>query len=1270
MTRWPETLILWLADYYLLATLLLTAAFACLAVLRQPARRLAVGWAVLGSLALLAVLVTVPGWPRLPLRPLTSPPESAKATPRLPPARSLTETAGRAFNSTSAGMEPQVYNLVLTEAEVRQLLQAGGRSTSLPAKPLRPETTTAGKGQMCPTAPRKARPAAAAAAPAAGEAVDWPATLTCVFLGGGLAALGWISLGLLQVRRLCREGVAAPEPLQALLRRVVGERRRLPRLLLGTRLNAPVALGTLRPTILLPAQAATVPEAHLEAVLAHEWAHIRRGDLWLLALARGLLPVLFAHPLYWWLRGRLRQDQEAVADAAAAGTGGAIDYAAALLHWVQLGKKRRGAEPALALWAKPSELKRRITMLLDPNFAVEPHCPRRWRWGAWSLAGVAVLALSVLTLRPLPPAAAEPPAVKPAVKPPLPVQKPPAQPRKVRALKRIAPPVAPAPKVRAVAPEKLRGRVRADKKAVAGAEVVLVVWDPSADPAKAPAILARARSDAKGRYELPVPAKVPAERLLTLVSAKGFGLGWNFFPQGAPDPVIELRPEQVMRGRLIDLQGQPASGVKVQVSRLGDPAAAHSMMYGFYTNDVAFPIAKQPGAVFADFGGNGRLMGGMMPIQGSPGSALYFREPPARFPFWPGSVTTDAQGRFTVHGVARNTAVGLQIRDDRFALQALNLPARDKDKADETTLILAQARVIEGVVTDARTGKPLADVQMRVPAMRDGYDRFVVFARFASGDVDWKGRRLNGGLSERFFVTNYMLHGAGLAFSDLEVKTDRHGRYRLPLFVAGSYRLQVSAPTGAPYFAVSRTVTWPRAAARQEVNIALERGVWVNGKVTETPAGKPVGGARVDFWSPGLKLPEGVRPPQPLTTGADGTFRTLLPAAPWHLLVNAAAPEYVLQRVEAGKLSGTQALRVGAALGQIVTLDPAAKKPQYLYPDGVAAVALQYGAAPQEVAVKLRRVTLSGKLVGADGQLVKKAVMLYRRPAPDYEAATKPADAKTARRLYLDVLGRMPPPAILQSTAAPVEIRDGRFALPVQDLDARYQLIFLDASRSMGAVAEVMPREAVAKPPTVQMTACGSARARFVDEKGKPLAKYRPSLWMLLPPGPHANQPANWYGAAFGLAPPSAPRLAFVPNGTALFADLDVEVAHRPLPYGAAPDRVWAGLADPLHYGKGPEADAKGNVTLPALVAGLTYRLVYPGGPVKDFQVEANKVLDLRTITVKQPPQPQPKPIQRLLRPVPPAKPRPPEKPKAVAPPPVIPLPLAVPKPLPAPPKS
>ena len=103
------------------------------------------------------------------------------------------------------------------------------------------------------------------------------------------------------------------------------------------------------------------------------------------------MPVLFAHPVYWWLRRRTREDQELLADAAAAD--GRVDYAEALLAWARQtpDRPRLAAAGSLALWERPSQLKRRIVMLLDRDFRVEPTCPRLWGLGVRAATALAVL---------------------------------------------------------------------------------------------------------------------------------------------------------------------------------------------------------------------------------------------------------------------------------------------------------------------------------------------------------------------------------------------------------------------------------------------------------------------------------------------------------------------------------------------------------------------------------------------------------------------------------------------------------------------------------------------------------------------------------------------------------------------------------------------------------------------------------------------------------------------------------------------------------------
>src|SRR5262249_6185198 len=142
-------------------------------------------------------------------------------------------------------------------------------------------------------------------------------------------------------------------------------------------------------------------------------------------------------------------------------------------------------------------------------------------------------------------------------------------------------------------------------------------------------------------------------------------------------------------------------------------------------------------------------------------------------------------------------------------------------------------------------------------------------------------------------------------------------------------------------------------------------------------AGKPVAGARVDFWCKGLRLPEGVCFPQPVTTGADGTFRALLPPGSWYLLVNGPTSDYVYQKIAADKLSDH--VPVPNQLDPLTLPNTESSEKAHFYPDGWARLDVKSGQDPAEVHIALRRATLKGRLVSPDGMPIGKAQMVLRR---------------------------------------------------------------------------------------------------------------------------------------------------------------------------------------------------------------------------------------------------------------------------------------------------
>ncbi len=144
------------------------------------------------------------------------------------------------------------------------------------------------------------------------------------------------------------------------------------RLLVSDRAQSPLAMGWLKPAILLPASAllALSPDA-LEAVLAHELAHLRRNDYLANLLQTLAEALLFFHPAAWWLSRQIRDTREHCCDdAAAALLGDPLPLAEGLAVLAALRRAPTDPEPALA--AARGTLMHRITRLFQPRPSQAP----------------------------------------------------------------------------------------------------------------------------------------------------------------------------------------------------------------------------------------------------------------------------------------------------------------------------------------------------------------------------------------------------------------------------------------------------------------------------------------------------------------------------------------------------------------------------------------------------------------------------------------------------------------------------------------------------------------------------------------------------------------------------------------------------------------------------------------------------------------------------------------------------------------------------------
>ncbi|WP_233635977.1 M56 family metallopeptidase [Hymenobacter setariae] len=177
-----------------------------------------------------------------------------------------------------------------------------------------------------------------------------------VWLLGLLLMSGRLAGGLVYTNRLRRAGTQAlgaewQQRLAALARRA-GVRQPVA-LLESARVAGPLVLGHLRPAILLPLGAvAGLSPALLEALLAHELAHIVRRD-YLLNLGLAVVEVLFFyHPAVWFMAGCLRAERENCCDdqAAALCGGDRLRVARALAALAEL-EAAPATAPRLALAA-------------------------------------------------------------------------------------------------------------------------------------------------------------------------------------------------------------------------------------------------------------------------------------------------------------------------------------------------------------------------------------------------------------------------------------------------------------------------------------------------------------------------------------------------------------------------------------------------------------------------------------------------------------------------------------------------------------------------------------------------------------------------------------------------------------------------------------------------------------------------------------------------------------------------------------------------------
>lgn len=610
--------------------------------------------------------------------------------------------------------------------------------------------------------------------------------------------------------------------------------------------STPFLTGLRRPVLVLPVRSCRDGDhAELRAVLAHELAHARGGDLvWNGVLHVGSV-LLWFHPLAWRVRAAHADACDAVCDAVAADLLGDVgSYSRSL---ARLALRAAGVPPAAGLaMARSCDVRRRVEALQRRLF----HAPLPGRLVvpaafAFSLAIVLIGGLRLTR-------AGQGPAVPAGG----------ASPRPQRAAN--GPAAAPAPLV-TLSPSGTV--VDADGKPVAGAKVILREWtssrargmqpkdvEPLLRGKELPDILAETTTDAAGAFrfdKVDAPAfprqdpRFENEESKTVFPwdlvalAPGRGLAWvQLTPRAQRTPLtLSLGPERPLLGRVVEPGGTPVRGAKVKVVSV-DPTGR--------------PI------------GNGLATENRLNL------------------LWssvPLGATTDADGRFTVAGLPADRVVTLVVTE----------PGHERLYAFAATTETPQPDDVSRTFRDGQAEEERRPVH--------------------TGTFTLTARRTDHVLTGRVLRETDGKPAAGArvfhAWTDTG-KVGDDGVYRIEGLTSGAAEVHASLE-GSDVAPLDLKVEIPDEPKEVRRDLVLPRGLIVTGRVIDGATGRGVAKAAVDFRAtptPG-RMPSFFGFSK--ETDADGRFRLVVPPTAGTVTLVSVPPDYpALERGITGQAANPQ----------------------------------------------------------------------------------------------------------------------------------------------------------------------------------------------------------------------------------------------------------------------------------------------------------------------------------------------------------------------------